>query len=411
MNNFAIGLRNLARNRRRSAVTVLAIAVGFAAVLLFAGYTHDVYAGLQSQAIHGELLGHLTVTKRGLDTAGRLHPARYLFSAADLERARAAISQYPHVERIAPRLLLYGLASNGRASTIFIGEGVDPQDMAALRGSRLAEVSVSGALDPQRPSGVTLSQGLASILHLKAGAGAAMLVSTLEGQANALDVDVIDTFSTGNAATNDKFAFVPLLLAQSLYDAEGYADRITIVLDDLDRTEEARAALRASLAQAGFDVEVRSWEELSVFYRQVRGLFDMIFAFIFAIVFTVVVMSVANAMSMSVVERTREIGTLRAIGLRRLGVVRLFAAEALLLVAIGCLAGLGLTLAVRAGINAADITYVPPNSTDPVPLTVGFDVRRCLQITLLMCALGVVATLFPARNAARQPIINALGHV
>jgi putative ABC transport system permease protein len=409
MNNFSIGLRNLARNRRRSAVTVLAIAVGFAAVLLFAGYTHDVYSGLQSQAIHGELLGHLTVTKRGLDTAGRLNPARYLFSAADLARARAAINQYPHVERIAPRLLLYGLASNGRASTIFIGEGVDPQDMAALRGPRLAEVS--GALDPQRPSGVTLSQGLANILHLKAGAGAAMLVSTLQGQANALDVDVIDTFSTGNAATNDKFAFVPLLLAQSLYDAEGYADRITVVLDDLDRTEEARGALRASLAQASFDVEVRTWEELSVFYRQVRNLFDMIFAFIFAIVFIVVVMSVANAMSMSVIERTREIGTLRAIGLRRRGVVRLFAAEALLLVAIGCLAGLALTLAARAGINAADITYVPPNSTDPVPLTVGFDVRRCLQITLLMCALGVVATLFPARNAARQPIINALGHV
>jgi len=409
MNNFSIGLRNLARNRRRSAVTVLAIAVGFAAVLLFAGYTHNVYAGLQSQAIHGELLGHLTVTKRGLETAGRLNPAKYLFSAADLERARAAIGAYPHVVRIAPRLLLYGLASNGRASTIFLGEGVDPQDMAALRGPRLAEVS--GALDPRRPNGVTLSQGLAGILHLKAGAGAAMLVSTLEGQANALDVDVIDTFSTGNAATNDKFAFVPLALAQSLYDAEGHADRITIVLDDVDRTEEARGALRASLAQAGFDVDLRSWEELSVFYRQVRGLFDMIFAFIFAIVFIVVVMSVANAMSMSVVERTREIGTLRAIGLRRLGVVRLFAAEALLLVAIGCLAGLALTIAARAGINAADITYVPPNSTDPVPLTVGFDARRCLQITLLMCALGVVATLFPARNAARQPIINALGHV
>jgi putative ABC transport system permease protein len=409
MNNFSIGLRNLARNRRRSAVTVLAIAVGFAAVLLFAGYTHNVYAGLQAQAIHGELLGHLTITKHGLETAGRLNPAKFLFSAVDLERARAAIGTYPHVARIAPRLLLYGLASNGRASTIFLGEGVDPQDMAVLRGPRMAEVS--GALDPRRPNGVTLSQGLANILHLKAGAGAAMLVSTLEGQANALDVDVIDTFSTGNAATNDKFAFVPLALAQGLYDAEGYADRITVVLDDVDRTGEARGALSASLAQAGFDVDVRTWEELSVFYRQVRGLFDMIFAFIFAIVFIVVVMSVANAMSMSVVERTREIGTLRAIGLRRRGVVRLFAAEALLLVAIGCVAGLLLTLAARAGINAADITYVPPNSTDPVPLTVGFDVRRCLQITLLMCVLGVVATLFPARNAARQPIINALGHV
>ena len=137
----------------------------------------------------------------------------------------------------------------------------------------------------------------------------------------------------------------------------------------------------------------------------------MIFAFIFAIVLIVVVMSVANAMSMSVVERTREIGTLRAIGLRRRGVVRLFAVESLLLVALGCAAGLALTFLLRAGINAADLTYVPPNSTDPVPLLVDFDPRRGAQIALLMCVLGVAATLLPARRAARQPIIESLGHV
>ncbi|HUN92043.1 MAG TPA: FtsX-like permease family protein [Burkholderiaceae bacterium] len=409
MNDFKIGARNLARNARRSAVTIMAIAVGFAAVLLFAGYTHDVYAGLMRQAIHGELLGHLTVTKRGLETAGRIHPAKYLFSASDLERARRIVEATPHVTRVAPRLLVYGLASNGRASTIFLGEGIDPKDMQVLRGPRLADAS--GALDAARPTGVTLSQGLAEILHLKAGDGAAMLVSTLAGQANALDVDVIDTFSTGNAATNDKFAFVPLGLAQSLYDAEGYADRITIVLDDLGRIGEVRAAVAARLAQAGFDVTIRDWQDLSVFYRQVRGMFDMIFAFIFAIVFIVVVMSIANAMSMSVVERTREIGTLRAIGLRRAGVVRLFAAESLLLALAGCLGGLLLTVALRTGINAADINYVPPNSTDPVPLTVGFEAARALQITLLMCALGVAAALLPARRAARQPIIDSLGHV
>jgi putative ABC transport system permease protein len=409
MNDFKLGLRNLIRNRRRSAVTLTAIAVGVAAVLLFAGYTHDVYEGLKAQAIHGELLGHLTITKRGFATAGRLNPARYVFNAAEYARAAAAIRADPRVVRIAPRLAINGLVSNGRASTIFLAEGIDPQDMVALRGEQLAEAS--GGLDAARPTGVTLSRGLAAILQLSPGDGASMLVSTLGGQANALDVDVIDLFSTGNAGSNDKFAFVPLGLARSLYDADGAADRITVVLDDPAAAATERDGLAARLAQVGFDVEIRDWIELSAFYRQVHAMFDMIFAFIFSIVLIVVVMSVANAMGMSVVERTREIGTLRAIGLRRTGVIRLFAVEALLLVAIGCAAGLLLTLALRAGINAADITYVPPNSTEAVPLTVGFEPRRYLQIAALMCVLGVAATLLPAWRAARQPIIDALGHV
>ncbi len=140
-------------------------------------------------------------------------------------------------------------------------------------------------------------------------------------------------------------------------------------------------------------------------------MFDMIFSFILAIVLTIVVMSVANAMGMSVVERTREIGTLRAIGLRRAGVVRLFVTEALLLVGLGCLAGMALTLLVRAGVNAAGLSYIPPNATDRVLLLVGLDGARMLSTSGLLGLLGLVAAFFPARRAARRPVTESLAHV
>jgi putative ABC transport system permease protein len=197
----------------------------------------------------------------------------------------------------------------------------------------------------------------------------------------------------------------------SLYDAEGRADRLTVLLDDAGETEAARDRLLATLKGAGYDVEVRTWQELSAFYTQVRGMFDMIFAFIFGIVLTVVVMSVANAMGMTVVERTREIGALRAIGLRRGGVAALFTTEAALLVLLGCLAGLLITLGVRWGLNAAHITYVPPNQTSPVPLLVDLDLIRILFTAAVMALVGALAAWIPARRAARQPVIDALGHV
>jgi putative ABC transport system permease protein len=236
-------------------------------------------------------------------------------------------------------------------------------------------------------------------------------VNTLSGQANALDVIVGHSFNTGNAGSNDKFAFVSLALARTLLDAEGRADRLTILLDTASQTNAMRDHLLAKLKAAGFDVEIMTWEELSDFYNQVHGMFDMIFGFIFSIVLTVVVMSVANSMGMTVIERTREIGTLRAIGLKRSGVVKLFTTESMLLTLIGCITGLLITVTVRWGINVADISYVPPNSASRVPLLVDLDFGRTMFTFLLMGVVGTVAAYMPAKRAAKKDIIDALGHV
>jgi putative ABC transport system permease protein len=418
MNTLKLAVRGLLRNRRRSLVTLLAIALGFAAISLFAGYTHNVYDGLARQSIHGELLGHLTLSKRGMSKEGKLNPERYMLNAEEVARLSALLQQEPHVKLVAPRLSLSGLISNGRASTIFIAEGISPEAMRDLQANILTEEELRSGmyadiikkLDPARPEKALISFGLADMLHLKPGETAALLSNTLSGQANALDMSVDGTFNTGNAGSNDKFVFMSLNLAQTLYDTTG-VDRLTILLDDVAQTETMREQLQAKLSRAGFDLEIKTWQELSDFYNQVHNMFDMIFGFIFSIVLTVVIMSVANSMGMTVVERTREIGTLRAIGLRRSGVVKLFTTESLMLTLLGCLSGLLLTFAVRYGINVANISYTPPNSASAVPLLVDLDLGRTLFTLILMLVVGTLAAYLPARRAAKQAIIDALGHV
>ena len=418
-NMFKLALRGLLRNRRRSLVTLLAIALGFSAIVLFAGYTHNVYDGLARQSIHGEMLGHLTLSKRGMRKEGKLDPERYMLTAAEVEAITRLLKDEKHVELVSPRLAMSGLISNGRASTIFIAEGIEPTAMERLQQNVLTDTeresgmynNVKKQLDPAHAAVVELSEGLVEMLHLTVGGQAQVLVNTLTGQANALDIVVGHTFNTGNAGSNDKFAFVSLALARTLLDAEGRADRITILLDDASQTEAMRDHLLTKLKAAGFDVEIMTWQELSDFYNQVHGMFDMIFGFIFSIVLTVVVMSVANSMGMTVVERTREIGTLRAIGLKRSGVVRLFTTESMLLTLIGCITGLVIALTVRWGVNMANISYTPPNSASPVPLLVDLDMGRTLFTFLLMGVVGTVAAYMPARRAAKKDIIDALGHV
>lgn len=418
-NMIKLALRGLMRNRRRSLMTLLAIAFGFSAIALFAGYTHNVYDGLSRQSIHGEMLGHLTLSKRGMRKEGRLDPERYLLTATEVAAITGLLQDEQHVKMVAPRLALSGLVSNGRASTIFIAEGIEPEAVVKLRSGSLTEAEKKSGrfdnmwmrLDAERPEVVSLAEGLVDLLHLKEGEQAQVLVNTLSGQANAADITLGKAFNTGNAGSNDKFAFVSLALARTLLDAEGRADRLTILLDDKNQTEAMRDRLLTKLGAAGFDVEIMTWQELSDFYNQVHGMFDMIFGFIFSIVLTVVVMSVANSMGMTVIERTREIGTLRAIGLKRSGVVRLFTMESMLLTLIGCAAGLLITLVVRWGVNAADISYIPPNSAGRVPLLIDLDIMRTLFTFLLMGVVGTLAAWMPARRAAQKDIIDALGHV
>jgi putative ABC transport system permease protein len=134
LGNFSLAWRNLWRNRRRSLVTILSLAFGFAAVALFAGYTNAVYSALGNAAIHAELIGHLSINRNGWQTQGKLHPEKYLLSAAEIARVREIVAQRLPGATIVPRLSASGLLSNGRSSTIFIANGIAPHDMDLLRG-------------------------------------------------------------------------------------------------------------------------------------------------------------------------------------------------------------------------------------------------------------------------------------
>ena len=111
MISLKLGIRNIWKNRRRSFTTLLAVAIGFTAINLFAGYIHSVYTGIKKIAIHGEALGHLTIVKRGYYTEGKLKPEKYMLGKADLDKAMAIIRAEPEVRLVSPRLSLAGLVA------------------------------------------------------------------------------------------------------------------------------------------------------------------------------------------------------------------------------------------------------------------------------------------------------------
>ncbi len=402
---------NILRNKRRSLVTLLAISVGFAAISLFRGYTSNMYSGLKTMAVRGEGLGHLTIFKPGWLEKGKLDPEKYMFSKAEIEKISKLVTDDREVVLATPQINLTGIVSNGTVSTVFLAQGVVPQDDRTIKGEWGAFRPIQGeGLTEKRLYGVEMAQDLARFLGLKPGSDGVVMAPTLSGQMNALDVQVSGIYDTGSDATNDKYMRLSFGFAQSLLDTEK-ADRIVVLLEDTEKTEKMRTLLRARLENAGIACEIKTWNELSLFYSKVRGMMDMMFLFIFCIVLVIVVMSTVNTMGMAVMERTREIGTLRALGLKRRGVSFLFAMEGGLLGFLGSLIGVALHAAVWAIIRGVQPTYTPPGVSTPVPLTVSFVPDTLVLLALCLVVLSLVAAIIPARRAAKQNIVSALGHV
>ena len=139
----------------------------------------------------------------------------------------------------------------------------------------------------------------------------------------------------------------------------------------------------------------------------------MIFDFVFVLIAAIVLFVVTNTMSTSVVERTVEIGTLRAMGDRRSDIQTLFVCEGLLLGVLGTVAGVVVALLLSFGVNHSGLTWTPPARVDSIALTVRVW-GQWMQIGLTFAILAVVATLsswWPARRASRLSIVDALRHI
>lgn len=408
---FKLGLRNILKNRRRSFVTLFSLAAGFSAIALFTGYTSYVYQGLALHAISGEMLGHLTVAKKGYALGSQMDPERYFFSSDELNQLTRTLETDANVDFVSPRISIQGLFSNGTASVVFIGEGIVADHVNRVRKAIADESGLP--MPPLKMDGdasAIVATDLARIMGVKPGDSAVLFASSLSGMANAVDIEVADTVNTGAQATNDKYVLIPFSHAQSLLDTEG-ASRVQVMLKDPAEIDLHRIRVEQLLKESGLDVEVKTWVEMSNSYQPIRNLFNMIFLFIFSIVLTISITSVINTMGMVVVERTREIGTLRALGMHRSQVINLFSVEGMLLALLGGFVGILTSVILAQLVNRLDMSYVPPNFSEKVALQVDIQLPQLAVIFVFFLLLGTLAALVPAWNASKRRIVDALGHV
>jgi ABC-type lipoprotein release transport system permease subunit len=248
-----------------------------------------------------------------------------------------AIQSLPETTGASGRMFAFGLAASETKAGGARYVGIDPQDDLAI--TDLAQNLVQGVFLADEPAGqVVIGEAMARDLDIELGEELVFLGQAADGSmANEL-LTVVGTYSTGIDQMDKSGAYLHLADLQRILALEDQVHQILVVGEDMNHSAEISAAV-AAIAN-GDGIEVRAWEDADPAMAQMMGMRDASLFIMLFIIFSVAGLAVLNTNLMSVFERTKEFGVLRAIGMTRSRMMALVIIESVLLTAVATVFGL-----------------------------------------------------------------------
>jgi putative ABC transport system permease protein len=433
---FVIAVRNVRKSWRTSLASVLSIFAGFAAAVLFQGFVTDaaeaVGGNYQRIAMLGDVLvGPSDSSMEALEDLGRarLRPEEQAFLETFLEEQR---------ERVQTRvrfLYLSGQVAVGGDASVFAGYGYDVAEGAVLRTPPWAWNTLGGVplQEAASPEGILLGRRLAVLARCTFGGQGepylpeggfrperrplscpdptVELRGTAEdGSATQRSAEVVGVVDAGLRQLESRFLVMPLALAQDLLHTQDVS-LYSIALKAPAHAAAFSQALQAKAAEAGMKLQAMPWREHGFFgdlYRRTVEVLRIYSNFLFGVVVFIGVMSVTNTVTRAVMERTREIGTLRSLGFQPRHIVTLFAWEGLLLGVFSCAAGAVVAAAIAIAVSHLGMHYPEGIASFPIRIRIRIVPEVYAEVALVLSLLSSAAAVIPAWHATRMRVATAL---
>jgi ABC-type lipoprotein release transport system permease subunit len=400
MNYFKMAYRNLGRHRRRSILSGLALALGTALLMFIAGF----FQGEMRSSMETTLrlnTGHLQV--RDVDYDPDKLSVAWDYLIENPEQVAAKITALDQVAAATPRLLASGIITEQDESVGVQIMGIDPASKANDPYRTLVSGDFITADDRE---GILIGYPLAESLGLGVGDQINLLVNTSEGSVDEQPFTVRGIFTTGTTAYDKGVVLLPLAKAQAFSGAGDRASMVFVLLKDREQADAVAAAIPSGSFQA------KTWRELNSLLVIINDFSNAYLTVINFIILGVTVIVIINTLLMSVLERTREIGILTAIGMKGRQVVALFLAEASLLavggIAFGSLLGWAISAYYeKVGIYFGDLGMSAQMMlNDRIYTDLTLDAALNLIVTAFIITL--LASLYPAWMASRMEPVEAL---
>ncbi|NQW44858.1 MAG: ABC transporter permease [Deltaproteobacteria bacterium] len=397
-----IAFRNAFRNRRRSLLNIFMIASAVAAIVVFEGFTHNMISGLRETTVQTQT-GHLQLALRSFWEKKSNKPKQNLIKS--YQRVVTELLKDKRIQYAAGKLEFFGLLSKGDESMSVRIITLDPQkEVSRNKHFRFRE---GKALHKNRPFQVAVGNGLARKLGLKANSNVSILTHTYDGVVNAMDFEVSGIFQTDIAEFDDSTLLIPLKTAQELLDTTA-VEQIVVGLKSSWDTTMVKDSVRAVLAGIDPDIQVKTWYQIATLYKQVSMFNRVQNTMVQFILMALVLLSIMNTVGMSILERTGEIGTIRALGEKRAAVVFQFLMEGLFLGLGGVLLGILGAICIAKGFNAMNIPIIFPGASAPIFIKIEVLYSAILKASLLGLGITILAAVIPAHRASKMNIVEAL---
>ncbi len=406
--------RNVWRNWRRTVIAGIAIALGLTLILVFDGFL-----GGMNEALYGNTVklqgGHVQIHASGFrEKANRLPLLPLLDPGAAVE---AALAQ-PEVVAVSQRIETGGMVSSREGTMPVAITGIEPEQEASV--SLVAENVVQGRwLEANDEDVLLIGAALAERIEVTVGDRVTLVGRATHQQMRRRTMTIIGIYDLGIPDVEKSLVFVSLLEAQTLFDLRDQATEVAIYLEQVGQEPPVVETLQTALP--GYEVD--AWDTLDPSAKQMMELEAQIMDMFGLVILLIAGVGILNLMLMAVFERTREIGLLAAMGLKRRETVVLFLLEGVLIGLLGALAGtvlggaigayfgrVGLDwMAMYGGIDMGEYSGLIGLMGDRLYFRIGIYVlvKRALTVGII----AALASLYPAWQASKREPAEALHYV
>ncbi len=401
-----LAARNVFRNTRRSLLTGSSILFSVAMLIFVWSFIEgsikdmtDAYVKFQS--------GHIRVLTEEFAKQERMFPLQY--SIPNFSSVQKQVETIPGVKIATPRLKFGVLLDYEGTTKQTMGMGIDPAAEEVVL--ELSKKIVQGRVIRAGSDEVNIGANMARDLKLKLGDTLTVVTQTAYGSMSAKNFKVVGLYSFNSPMIDRKVFLIPIESAQYLLDLSGAASELFIICNKIDASRDVAKKI---LARLGSDYRVTAWQDQGAIYFYLV-LVKWLYLIVLIIMVLLSAFTILNTMFMAVLERTREIGMMKALGMTSRQLVGVILLEALVLGFLASLIGaaLGGGLSYYTSIHGLDETKTVANMEFPVfnVFYGDFSWKYILVGFMIGIACSMLAAVFPALRAVKMEPTEALHEI
>jgi putative ABC transport system permease protein len=403
----SLAFRNLFRNRARTIATLSAIVASLVGLTLLDGFISYSMDHFRDSIIRGGV-GHIELFRSSqAQDEGDSNPIPFLFD--NPAALQTGLKTWPEVDDVLPVLSFSAVISDGdKTHSVQVTASPVAQSLKDLTKRKVAAGSDLAADETGR---VLLGTGLAKQLKVAPGSTIQLYALAQGGGVNTVSFTVAGTTSSEIKEVDDRSVAMSFADAQDLLDVTSVAKLVVFLKNTADTGPVLQRLAHSGAGSPFAGLKAESWDKLFTAYQYANSTYQLILAVARFVVLTVALFSISGTLTLSVIERYRELGTLRAFGTRRPRLLLLLALEGLFLGAAGALLGTMVGAGLSVAINAAGGLTMPAQpgmSVDTVTIlfTPRLDAFGQNGVALLFAS--IVAALLPGTMSFRRTIAELL---